>query len=121
MQTYKGEERRKYPRAKISFIVSYRIKHPEESYDLSQTKDASQGGMLLTTNREFEKGTYLEMIIRFPFVPYKIRLLGEVVDSKKVVTNLIYETRIRFVGPHKNFFKELGEFIKEKLKKEKNG
>jgi hypothetical protein len=99
-----------------NFVVSYRIKEFPDGYDLTQTKNVSQGGMLLTTNRLFEKGTCLAMTIRFPFVTQKIEITGEVVSSKEVVRELIYETRIKFLDLDREFFRKLGEFIEENLK-----
>ena len=116
MEAYGGQEKRKHPRLEANFVVSYRVKKPAAGYDLSQTKNVSQGGMLLTTNRVFDKGTQLSMSIRFPLVPHKIEVTGEVVDSKEVVRDLIYETRLKFLDLDEDFFRELGEFIKEKLK-----
>ena len=114
MHNYGGPERRNLPRIDANFVVSYRIK--SESYDLSQTKNLSQGGMLLTTNRAFDKGTLLAMIIRFPLVPQKIETTAEVVSSREVVKGLIYETRVRFLDLDQDFFTKLGEFIKSHFK-----
>lgn len=116
MGNYTGPERRKHSRVDANFVVSYRIKEIPDNYDLSQTKNISQGGMLLTTNKEFGRGTYLAMTIRFPLVPHKIEVTGEVVDSKEVVRDLIYETRIKFLDLDEEFFRKLGEFITENLK-----
>jgi c-di-GMP-binding flagellar brake protein YcgR len=116
MATYSGKERRKYPRLGINFIINYRIQELPDNYDLSQTRNLSQGGTLITTNKLFKPGTCLIMNLRIPFVPQKIELKGEVVGSKEVVRDLIYETRIKFLGLDKNFFNKLGEFIKENLK-----
>jgi len=108
-------DRRQYARLKGNFVVSYRIKQLPGNYDLSQTRDVNQGGMMLTTNRIFENGTHLVMIIRLPFISKKIEILGEVVNSRKVVRNLIYETRIKFLSLDKEFFKKLGKFVEENL------
>ena len=116
MGMYSGEERRKQPRMTANFVVSYRIKKFPDGYDLSQTKNVSQGGMLLTTNKLFEKGTYLAMTIRFPLSPQKIEVTGEVVSSKQIVRDLIYETRIRFLDLDEEFFRKLGDFIRENLR-----
>ncbi len=115
MKRREDPERRKYPRADINFIVSYRIKEEYDNNDLSQGKNVSQGGMLLTTNRKFERGVQLVMAMRFPFLSTKkIKVLGEVLQSKEVIKNLIYETRIRFFGLEEALAKELNEFIKKK-------
>ncbi|MBP7089166.1 MAG: PilZ domain-containing protein [Candidatus Omnitrophica bacterium] len=114
MDNYGGPERRNLPRIDANFVVSYRIK--SGNYDLTQTKNLSQGGMLLTTNCAFEKGTLLAMIIRFPLALKKIETTAQVVSSKEIVKGLIYETRVRFLDLDKEFFKKLGEFIQENLK-----
>jgi len=93
---YKGTERRRGKRIKVSFVVSYRPLEKEEAADLSQTRNFSQGGMLLTTNKNFTPGTLLKMFIRIPLMRDKIHLIGRVLESKEVVKNLIYETRIAF-------------------------
>ncbi|MCF7916550.1 MAG: PilZ domain-containing protein [Candidatus Omnitrophica bacterium] len=117
MENYNGPERRKYPRLNASFIVSYQVKEPPSDFDLSQTKDLSQGGLLLTTNKEFEPGTILVMTLRFPFVEEKIEIEGQVVSSEQKVKNLIYETHIKFKTSDEDFLKKIGEFVKEALKK----
>ncbi|MBN3040479.1 MAG: PilZ domain-containing protein [Candidatus Omnitrophica bacterium] len=116
MKEYNGPERREHRRIDINFVVSYRIKEVSPDFDLSQTKNLSQGGMLLTTNKKFQKGLQLSMILRFPLIPQKIEITGVVIDSKEVVRDIIYETRIRFIDVNREFFSKLGEFIKENLK-----
>ncbi|MDD3297032.1 MAG: PilZ domain-containing protein [Candidatus Omnitrophica bacterium] len=113
---YSGPERRKFSRMDANFVVSYRIKEFPDGYDLTQTKNVSQGGILLTTNKVFDKGTFLAMTIRFPLVPQKIEVTGEVIASKEIVRDLIYETRIKFLDLDEEFFQKLGEFIEENLK-----
>lgn len=116
MSEYSGPEKRKHPRLSANFVISYRIKEMVDGYDLSQSKNVSQGGILLTTNRLFSKGTFLAMTIRFPLIPQKIEVTGEVVHSREVVRDLIYETRIKFLDLDEDFFQKLGEFIRENLK-----
>ena len=93
---YGGKERRRHNRVKVSFVVSYRPLEKDEDADLTQTKNFCQGGMLLTTNKKFDKGMLLKIFIRVPLVKGKIYLIGQVLDSKEIVKNLIYETRIAF-------------------------
>ncbi len=95
---YGGPDRRKFSRAFGRFIVSYRILEEVNNVDITQTKNLSLGGMLLTTNRAFEPGTHLALEIRLPFDPHPIILIGKVVDSKEVTKNLIYDTRLMFLG-----------------------
>jgi len=102
---YSGPERRNHKRAEGRFIVSYRIVEDVNNADISQTKNLSLGGMLLTTNRQFHTGTKLALEIRLPFDPNPIILVGNVQESKEVTKNLIYDTRIQFISvdtKHKN-------------------
>ncbi|MEI8350624.1 MAG: PilZ domain-containing protein [Candidatus Omnitrophota bacterium] len=117
MEKYSGPEKRHYQRVNGNFVVSYRVKKIPDNYDLSQTKNIGQGGLLLTTNKQFEPGTQLAMTIRFPFVEQRIETTGEVVHSKEIVKGLIYETRIKFIDLSENFLTELGTFVNELIEK----
>ena len=91
-------DRRKTARAKGTFIVSYRVLEEEDNLDVSQSKNIGLGGMLLTTNRQFKLGAKLALDIRLPIDPDPIMLIGSVVDSKEVIKNLIYDTRLAFLA-----------------------
>ncbi|MFA5114712.1 MAG: PilZ domain-containing protein [Candidatus Omnitrophota bacterium] len=93
---FDGAERRRYPRIKANFIVSYRVLEDSDVIDSSQTKNFSIGGMLFTTNKFFKKGTGLALRIRLPFDSRPVEIAGMVVDSREIVKNLIYDTRIEF-------------------------
>lgn len=95
---YSGPERRKQPRMNARFVISYRILEEDDNIDISQTKNLSLGGMLLTTNREFPTGTNLALEIKLPFDKNPIMLIGKVMESRKVVNNLIYDTRLTFLA-----------------------
>ncbi len=99
---YSGEERRKVPRVRGRFIVSYRIMTEIDHIDITQTKNICLGGMLLTTNRIFEKGTSLAVEIRLPFEKNPIMLIGRVIDSREITKDLIYDTRLEFVAIDEN-------------------
>lgn len=116
MEKYSGPNRRKFPRLDANFIVSYSPKKASADYDLSQTKNVSGGGALITTNKEFEKGTLLSVTVRFPFYPKRIGLTAEVISSKELVKNLVYETRVCFLDMDSGFIEELGDFISKRLK-----
>lgn len=92
MVEYSGPQRRKAPRVAGNFVVAYRILEGEAKSDMTQTKNVSLGGMLLTTNRKFPVGAKLALEIRLPVDPSPIMLVGSVVESKEVVSNLIYDT-----------------------------
>jgi hypothetical protein len=94
---YAGPERRKHPRISARFIVSYRIVEEEDKVDVSQTKNLSLGGMLLTTNRRFEPGTNLAIEIRLPFDPNPIMVIAKVLESREIIKDLIYDTRLQFL------------------------
>ncbi|MFC1645779.1 PilZ domain-containing protein [Candidatus Omnitrophota bacterium] len=96
MMTYSGTEKRRHNRINKNFVVSYRIYGDPDNIDISQTKNISEGGILLTTNCAFDEGTVLAIEIRLPFVPNPIRLLGKVLGSREIARNLIYETRLVF-------------------------
>jgi len=96
--TYSGSERRKYPRAEGNFIISYRIIKEADNTDISQTKNISMGGMLLTTNRSFDCGTELALTLRLPFAAEPITLTGRVIESNEVFKNLIYDTRLELTS-----------------------
>lgn len=108
-------ERRRHTRISANFVISYRVKEVHEHYDLSQTKNVSQGGILLTTNKKFGSDVQLAITIRFPFIPKRIEVTGQVIDSKEVVRDLIYETRIKFLDLDREFFEKLGEYVKNRL------
>jgi len=115
VEKYSGKERRRFPRLSANFVVSYKIKQIPDHYDLSQTKDVGQGGVLLITNQEFAPGTQLTLMVKFPFVPKRIEIEATVVDSKEVAKNISYKTRLAFIRLNKTFFQELGQFIEEHL------
>lgn len=115
---YKGSERRKGPRASGRFVISYRVLKEADNADISQTKDIGMGGMLLTTNRKFTPGTKLALEIRLPLDPDPIRIVGNVVESKEVVTNLIYDTRLAFLEVDTKHRKVITKTLDYYLKKE---
>lgn len=115
--SYAGPERRKHPRITGRFIVSYRILDEIDNADISQTKNLSIGGMLLTTNRQFEAGTNLALEIRLPFDPNPIMIIGKVLESREITKNLIYDTRLAFLAVderHRNIINEtVGYYLKK--------
>ena len=114
---YSGAERRKYPRATGRFIVSYRILENNGNTDISQTKNLSLGGMLLTTNCRFLPGTNLALEIRVPFDPAPIMLIGKVLESKEITKDIIYDTRLIFLAIDEKHRKVINETVGYYLKK----
>jgi len=115
--TYAGPERRKQPRICARFIVSYRVLEEEDAVDISQTKNMGLGGMLLTTNRVFEGGTKLALEIRLPFDPNPIMLVGKVLESREIIKDLIYDTRLEFLTVDEKHRKVMLDTVSYYLKK----
>ncbi len=114
---YSGAERRKFPRMDGRFIVSYRILEEADNIDITQTKNVSVGGFLLTTNRQFTPGTNLALEIRLPFDPDPIMIVGVVIQSLEVTKNLIYDTRLSIVNLDKKHREVINKTIAYYAKK----
>lgn len=114
---YPGQERRKNPRISARFIVSYRIVEETDNIDVSQTKNVSLGGMLLTTNRAFKTGVNLALEIRLPFDPNPIMLIGKVLESREIIRDLIYDTRLQFLAIDDNHKDMINKTVDYYLKK----
>jgi hypothetical protein len=116
-KAYEGVERRKFPRAKGRFIVSYRVIPSSAGSDISQSKNLSLGGMLLTTNCLFSVGTNLALEIRLPFDPNPIMIFAKVLESKEITKNIIYDTRLIFLAideKHRGIIQEtVGYYLKK--------
>jgi c-di-GMP-binding flagellar brake protein YcgR len=115
--SYTGPERRKNARVSGRFIVSYRVLEENDAIDISQSKNISLGGMLLTTNRLFQPGTNLALEIRLPFDPNPIMLIGKVVESKEITRNLIYDTRLSFLAVDERHRKVISQTVDYYLKR----
>ena len=115
--TYTGPERRKYHRIEGRFIVSYRVFEQHQNVDITQTKNLGLGGMLLTTNRQFDEGTKLALEIRLPFDPHPIFIIARVVNSQEITRDLIYDTRLAFVAVDEKHRKIVGDTVDYYLKK----
>jgi hypothetical protein len=116
---YSGPERRKHPRIdNARFVVSYRVfEEGAENVNISQTKNLGLGGMLLTTNREFKPGTDLALEIRLPFDPNPIILVGKVLESRQIIKDLIYDTRLQFLAIDENHRKIINQTVDYYLKR----
>jgi len=92
---YLGAEKRKYPRINCHFLVYYHMLEGSNEIDLSQMKNVSVGGMLLTTSKPFEKGAKLALKIRLPGV--YVESAGRIIESYPLQKGIpIYETRLEF-------------------------
>ena len=114
---YTGVEKRKYPRANGRFIVSYRVIPSNSNNDISQTKNLSLGGMLLTTNCQFPIGTKLALEIRLPFDPDPIMIIANVLQSIEISKGVIYDTRLGFLAVDEKHRNVINETVSYYLKK----
>lgn len=91
-------ERRRYQRIAANFVVSYiEVPGPSKA-DISQTKNISEGGVLFTADRKFQKGAILNLKLRLPDAFDIISLNVEVMDSKEIGKGFLYDTRAKFVN-----------------------
>ena len=105
-----GEERRQFERLKRKFVVSYHsLDEPKSSFDISQIKDISLGGMRFVTSRGYAPEAKLAIELQTPFIRERLTLEAKVLESKEVVKDLIYDTRV--------IFPQLGEDAKHYLTK----
>lgn len=92
-------ERRRFVRVSGNFVVSYTdVTTQETKSDITQTKNISLGGILFTTDREFPLGTILKIKLRLPDSREYINLKVKVVGSKERMKDVLYETRVKFIG-----------------------
>ena len=112
MQSQPAQDRRKHPRRDASLVVSYRPKNPPNDCDTTQTQNVSQGGILLTTARAFERGVQLAIQLRLtPRVsPHLAEGTAEAVKSTELVRSLIYETRLRFIKLDRRSLQIIADF-----------
>jgi hypothetical protein len=92
-----------------------------DNIDITQTKNIGMGGMLLTTNRSFDSGVNLALEIRLPFDPHPIMIIGRVVESREIMKDMIYDTRIEFLAIDERHRKVISETVGYYIKKEKEG
>ena len=69
----------------------------DSGYDITQVKDISIGGMRFITAQSFPSGTILAVELKTPFKEERLKFKASVIESKEVATDLIYDTRVRFV------------------------
>ena len=96
-------ERRKFKRINGSYIVSYApIRGEDLKFDVSQTKDLSEGGLLFISDRKFDKDIILKIKLRLPEFSDYVIVKVQVVDSIQMAKGVICETRAKFVDIDNN-------------------
>lgn len=118
MQSQPALDQRQHRRRNASLVVSYGPKYPRAVYDITHTRNISQGGMLLTTTRAFASGAGLAIQASLPFRGSPRRVPGTVqaVGSREIVQSPLYETRVRFVDVDRRSFQIIGDFCAGKAK-----
>jgi|GEM_PF-2275648 len=116
MGALRGPEKRQSPRLGVTYQVSYRLKDSAQAFDVTRTKDIGRGGMRLTVNKPYPKGTPMVCIIRGPFSIEGIEVEGEVLEAREVVKGSLYEVRIKFSALSHARLAVLEDFIKRRLK-----
>jgi c-di-GMP-binding flagellar brake protein YcgR len=103
-------ERRRFKRISANYIVSYSpMKSDNVKYDISQTKNLSQGGLLFISDRKFEKDVMLKIKLRLPEFSDYVIAQAQVIDSKEMAKGIIYETRVKFIDIEKKVFESIGK------------
>ena len=91
-------ERRRFKRISRNYIVSYApIRSEELKFDISQTKNLSEEGLLFISDRKFEKDVVLKIKLRLPEFSDYVIVQAQVIDSIQRVKGVMYETRARFI------------------------
>jgi hypothetical protein len=93
-------DKRRSARADVHFVTAYgRISDDKiVDRDVTQTKNISEGGVLLTTSRAFEPSTNLSLKINLPIFTDPVQMTGTVLESRQIHSNLVYLTRLEFSG-----------------------
>ena len=106
-----GKDRRRHPRKKANIVVRYHILEEAHHYDVSQSQNIGEGGMLLTTNRRFLMGTRLALTLQVPGRDHKLGVTGQVVESREILKDLIYQTRLRFYDTKGRWIEDLAAYV----------
>ena len=111
MPKYSGEEKRKFPRLAASYMIKYRELAQASGFDITSTRNISQGGVTITTAAKLEAGSLLELTLRLPFAADEVHVKAEVVACQETVKGSVWETRIKFVDMPEDYAKKIDEFI----------
>ena len=124
--TYKGREKRKYPRFGFPFYIRYEkdgekfkkgypptpIIFTKKGEKLSMSKDVSIDGICFVAKEKFSPGTQLLMNIFTPIRPQPFEVLAKVAWQKKSIVSSKYLTGICFLDiDDRARFKKLLEML----------
>ena len=115
MHVVTAQERRGCPRTNARLMVAFRTREGRERfYAVGRSVNVSQGGILLQTSKGFDHGLRLDMRVRFPFLSAATPVTGEIIASREILKDTLYNTRIRFLGLDPCFGQELAAFVEER-------
>ena len=70
-------------------------------------------------SRQFSSGVNLALEIRLPFDPHPIMLIGRVIESKEIMKDMIYDTRMEFIAVDERHRRVIGDTVEYYIKKDK--
>ena len=114
-------EKRRAQRANVRFVVAYDAQREESGNvrDVSQTKNLSSGGMLLTTSKEFDSNTRFLLKVRLPTRPEPLEIDAQVLESHQS-TPQVFDTRVQFIRVEQQDRQILSDTVSYFLRKEHN-
>lgn len=103
--SYKGPERRRFPRIPFWYIVKYKVytqeRKPLPRLFASKSKNISFGGILLETNHYYPACTILEIELDIPIDTQShvyAKVLGSVVRCSILEKGMAYDTAVEFIS-----------------------
>ena len=113
------EDKRRTERIKKSLVVQYAYENDrgERVWDISIVRDISEGGMNITTLRDFPVQRVLTLLIKIPSRPFEqVELEGRVCGSEKYGSGT-YLTHIEFINLKDEQRKIIQKYVDWFLKK----
>jgi hypothetical protein len=111
MSDYSGEEKRKFPRIEAHYMLKCRQLEQAGGFDVTSTRNISQGGATITTSCQFEEGNLLELTFKFPFATESVPVKAQVLDCRTIIKGSVWELRIKFVDMPEDYGNKINEFI----------
>ena len=96
-------ERRRFKRIDGNYVVSYAYIEGEGlKFDVSQTKNLSEGGLLFIADRAFERDSILKIKLRLPEFSDYVIVKVKVITSHKLTKGMMYGVSARFIEVEQN-------------------
>ena len=117
---YSGKEQRKYGRVDCRFLTSFLMSGAGDKVEITQSKNMSLGGILLTTSKPIKKAAIVNLEIRLPGASSPVLVSGKVIESTRNVNSLFYNTRFEFSSPSENDKEIIFKALDNRLKRLKS-